>query len=95
MSDNEFLRSLFLCIDSKDSSAVMQFLAAGCSFRLGNLPAVTGRESIGATVTGFFASLRSLSHTLAESWHSPAAATATARSAIPGTTAQCSRCPFP
>jgi ketosteroid isomerase-like protein len=69
MPDNEFLQSLFHSIDTKDSAAFQQFLAPDCTFRLGNLPAVTGREAIGTAVAGFFASLQSLSHTLAGSWH--------------------------
>jgi len=71
MPDNEFLQTLFDSIDSKDSNAFMQFLTPDCSFRLGNLPVVTGRESIGAAVAGFFASLQSLSHIIADTWHSP------------------------
>jgi len=69
MPDNEFLQSLFHSIDSKDSTAFQQFLAPNCTFRLGNLPAVTGRESIGAAVAGFFASLQSISHDIDAAWH--------------------------
>jgi len=69
MPDNEFLQSLFHSIDSKDSAAFMQFLAPDCSFRLGNLPAVTGREAIGAAVAGFFDSLQSIAHSPADAWH--------------------------
>jgi len=68
MPDNEFLQTLFHSIDSKDSTAFQQLLAPDCSFRLGNLPVVRGREAIGTAVSGFFDSLQSISHTLAGSW---------------------------
>jgi len=69
MPDNEFLQSLFNSIDNKDSTAFQQFLAPECTFRLGNLPAVTGRESIGKAVACFFDSLQSISHDIDRVWH--------------------------
>ncbi len=69
MSDNEFLQSLFHSIDNQDSTAFQQFLAPDCTFRLGNLPAVTGRESIREAVAGFFDSLQSISHDIEGAWH--------------------------
>lgn len=69
MPDNEFLQPLFHSIDNKDSTAFQQFLTPDCTFRLGNLPVVTGREAIGTAVAGFFDSLQSISHTIADTWH--------------------------
>ena len=69
MPDSEFLNSLFHSIDSKDCTAFQQYLAPDCSFRLGNLPVVTGRESIGAAVAVFFDSLQSISHDIDGAWH--------------------------
>jgi len=69
MPDPEFLQTLFHSIDNKDSSAFLQYLAEDCTFRMGNLPAVKGRDAIGTAVAGFFDSLQSISHTLTDSWH--------------------------
>jgi len=69
MPDDDFLQALFRSIDAGDSRAFQGFLAEDCSFRLGNLPPVTGRAAIGSAVAGFFDSLQSLSHSLTGSWH--------------------------
>jgi hypothetical protein len=74
--------------------AFLQFLAPGCGFCLGNLPAVTGRVSIRTVVAGLFDLLQSIYTPLPGAGTQPTAASATARSATPGTTARNSRSPL-
>ena len=72
MNEQKCLSDLFSAIDKKDSAAFTSFLAGECVFRFGNLPAVQGKANIGEFVSGFFDSIKSLSHEIAEQWDIPA-----------------------
>jgi ketosteroid isomerase-like protein len=70
MSDNDghWLDELMSSIDARNAAAFAAFLSNDCSFRFGNAPAISGRDTIEAAVTGFFASVAGLSHELRDRW---------------------------
>lgn len=65
------IADMFAAIDAKDPERFLSFLANGASFVYANAPAAIGRDAIRAAVTGFFASVRSLKHTLRHVWTLP------------------------
>ena len=65
------IADLFAAIDAKDADRFLSHLADDASFVYANAPAAVGREAIRAAVTGFFASVRALSHTLRHVWTMP------------------------
>ena len=71
MNEQDWLPNLFSAIDNKDTSAFTSFLTEDCAFRFGNLPTVQGKTHIGEFVSGFFDSLKSLSHEVIEQWNIP------------------------
>ena len=62
------ISQLFTAIDAKNVTAFKAFLADDCVFRFGNQSAVYGVDQIEAYVTGFFASIQSLSHQPIDTW---------------------------
>ena len=66
---SDMIEKLFDSIDNKNPEAFVSFLSPGCTFKFGNLPAVTGTEQIRDFVSGFFDSIASLSHTIKDSWN--------------------------
>ena len=62
MNTQQWISQLFATIDQQDSLGFKTFLAEDCVFRFGNMPPVTGSESIGETVHQFFQSLKSIKH---------------------------------
>ena len=56
------LRDLFAAIDSKDTTAFLDFLTEDARFRFGSAPAVSGRQAIADAVGGFFESIAGLEH---------------------------------
>jgi hypothetical protein len=71
MQNKEWFVELFASIDARNIEKFVSFLDADCDFRFGNLPAVTGIDSISDFVGGFFASVASLRHDLNEFWLMP------------------------
>lgn len=65
------LNELFRAIDARDADAFASFLSADCTFRFGNLPAVTGQDQVREFVAGFFASVAALSHVIEARWTVP------------------------
>ena len=65
------IADLFAAIDAKDADRFMAFLADDARFVYANAPAAVGREAIRGAVTGFFGSVRSMSHTLRHVWTMP------------------------
>ena len=49
------LEQLFKAMDAKDAVAFAGFLSPGCTFRFGNLSAVSGADAVREFVAGFFA----------------------------------------
>lgn len=71
MSEPAWIDDLFTAIDAADAERFVSFLTEDATFRMGNAPAVHGREAIGAAVTGFWESIRSSSHEIEEVWTTP------------------------
>ncbi len=65
------ISELFSAIDGKDVKRFISLLSPGCTFKFGNLPVVVGAEEIQEFVAGFFDSIDSLSHEIADSWNTP------------------------
>lgn len=59
---NGRLASLFSAIDGKDTGSFLGFLTEGATFRFGSAPPVSGRDSIGAAVDGFFTTIAGSTH---------------------------------
>ena len=57
-----WIDDLFKAIDGKDAERFASFISADGTFLFGNAPAVCGRQAIRDAVSGFFDSVRSLSH---------------------------------
>ena len=65
------LESLFQAIDNKDPVKFSEFLTEDCKFKFGNLPVVNGIRYIQEFVSGFFDSIKDLSHEIYEHWEVP------------------------
>jgi len=74
MSQPAWLEKLFATIDAKDAAAFAAFLTDDAVFRFGNGAPARGREAVREAVAQFFAGVRSLKHTVHESWTVPDAA---------------------
>jgi ketosteroid isomerase-like protein len=59
------LERLFAAIDTKDTEAFLSFLTDDATFRFGSGPAVNGKEVIRDAVDGFFSSIASSRHSVA------------------------------
>ena len=57
-----WIDDLFGAIDAKDAERFAPFIASDGTFLFGNAPAVTERAAIRDAVSGFFASIRNLTH---------------------------------
>ena len=57
-----WIDDLFGAIDAKDAERFASFIASDGTFLFGNAPAVTERAAIRDAVSGFFASIRNLTH---------------------------------
>jgi ketosteroid isomerase-like protein len=66
-----WLAQLFSVIDAGDTPRFLELLTEDCEFRFGNLPAVHGKQEIGAAVAALFASIAACRHEFAESWALP------------------------
>ena len=71
MSQPAWLERLFKTIDAKDAEGFAQFLTEDAVFRFGNGEPARGRPAVRDAVAGFFAGVKSLRHTLSESWSHP------------------------
>ena len=60
--------NLFKVIDGMDTFSFTSFLTDDVMFRFGNMPEVEGRDNVGQAVSGFYASIRSLSHDIDNIW---------------------------
>jgi ketosteroid isomerase-like protein len=68
MRTHDWVRELFTAIDAGDAKSFGEFLADDATFRFGNMDSVQGRAAIVEAVAGFFASIESVRHELAETW---------------------------
>jgi ketosteroid isomerase-like protein len=68
MPQPRWLEELFEAIDSKDAAAFAGFLTEDAVFRFGNGPLARGRDDVRDTVAAFFAGVKSLKHSIRESW---------------------------
>jgi hypothetical protein len=66
----KLISDLTEAIDAKDAAAFAAFLTDDAIFRIGNQPAVRGRNSIALYCTDFFAMLASNKHTLVSAFES-------------------------
>jgi uncharacterized protein (TIGR02246 family) len=73
MSQPAWLEQLFTTIDAKDAAAFAEFLTEDAVFRFGNGPPARGRDEVREAVAQFFAGVKSLKHTVHESWTVPGA----------------------
>lgn len=65
------IAEVFAAVDAKDANRFVSYLADDARFVYANAPAAVGREAVRAAVNGFFATVRSLSHTLRHVWPMP------------------------
>jgi uncharacterized protein (TIGR02246 family) len=68
MSQLPWLEELFKTIDAKDAAGFAAVLTEDAVFRFGNGEPARGRDEVREAVARFFASIRSLKHTVRESW---------------------------
>jgi len=73
MSQPAWLEKLFTTIDAKDAVAFADFLTDDAVFRFGNGAPARGRDEVREAVAQFFAGVKSLQHTVHESWTVPGA----------------------
>ena len=59
---------LFADIDRMDAHAFASRLSEGCRLRFGNAEPVAGRSAIEAAISGFFATIKGLSHDIVGQW---------------------------
>ncbi|MCP4262959.1 MAG: nuclear transport factor 2 family protein [Planctomycetes bacterium] len=68
MEDDGWVKRLFSSVDKMDTEAFLGFLEDDALFRFGSEQVVTGKEAIGKTIEGFFASIKDLRHDILETW---------------------------
>ena len=68
MEDADWIKRLFNSIDTMDTELFLAFLEDDALFRFGSEEIVRGKEAIGKTIDGFFASIKGLSHEIMETW---------------------------
>jgi len=68
MRTHDWVRELFTAIDAGDAKGFGEFLADDATFRFGNMDAVHGRKAIEQAVAGFFGSIESVRHEIADTW---------------------------
>ena len=61
---DQLLDRLFAAIDAMDTDAFLGCLTPDASFRFGSGPEVAGHAAVGEAVSGFFATIAGLRHTL-------------------------------
>lgn len=61
--------SLFEALDAKDTQVFLDFLADDATFRLGNAPALRGRQAIGRALGAFLGSVGASKHHILRTWH--------------------------
>ena len=71
MPDQNWITELFTSIDEKNIEKFSSFLADDCCFRFGNIAEVNGADEISKFVAGFFDSIDSLKHDIADTWIVP------------------------
>ncbi len=71
MSQPPWLEKLFKTIDAKDAEGFAEFLTEDAVFRFGNGEPARGKKAVRDAVAGFFAGVKSLRHTVRESWSHP------------------------
>jgi len=74
MSQPAWLEKLFKTIDAKDADSFAAFLTEDAIFRFGNAEPARGKQAVRDAVAGFFGGVKSLRHTVRESWSLPEAA---------------------
>lgn len=67
-SFKQWIYDLFASIDCKDIEKFTAFLADDVKFRFGNMPATHGKLAVTEQVDYFFNSIKSLKHTIADTW---------------------------
>ncbi len=68
MTQPTWLEKLFKAIDAKDTEGFAGFLTEDAVFRFGNNAPARGKRAVREAVAGFFAGVKSLRHTIRESW---------------------------
>jgi ketosteroid isomerase-like protein len=71
MSKLAWLEKLFETIDAKDAEGFSGFLTEDAVFRFGNGEPARGKKAVHDAVAGFFEGVKSLRHTVRESWSHP------------------------
>jgi len=69
METKVFVDNVFSAVDRMDMDTFLSYLDSEVMFRFGNGPAVNGIEpQVKEAVSGFFGSIRALSHTIEQMW---------------------------
>ena len=66
MNKQQWADSLFKSIDAMDTDKFCDFFTDNAKFKFGNAETVEGKEQIRQMVSGFFASIKGLSHTVSD-----------------------------
>ena len=64
----QWIQDLFASIDAKNTDQFSGFLTEDAQFRFGNMPITQGKTAVTEQVDYFFNSIRSLQHSITESW---------------------------
>lgn len=68
MTERSWVDELFDRIDAKDTEAFVGFLDENVLFQFGNASPLRGRPATATAVQGFFDSIQSIRHELADRW---------------------------
>lgn len=68
MNKKEILDQLFKSIDQSNTEAFVSLLTDKVQFRFGNASQLSSKEDVKTTISGFFTSIKSLSHSIINVW---------------------------
>lgn len=77
MSQNYFIPEMYRKVDAMDTAGFVNLFTENGSFRWANMAPVVGKQNITAFLTGFFQSIKGISHTDLEYWDVPGTRIAT------------------
>jgi len=64
----QWVRDIFMSIDTKDTQLFSDFLSDDVHFRFGNMPGTLGKSAVSDQVSYFLNSIKSLKHQITEFW---------------------------
>ncbi|HOX78990.1 MAG TPA: nuclear transport factor 2 family protein [Bacteroidales bacterium] len=71
MTQDKYIPEMYRMVDAMDTPGFVNLFTADGIFRWANMEPVAGKENITAFLTGFFQSIKAISHTDLEYWQVP------------------------